>query len=32
VRSRDMLVAGLILDVLAVLVIVAVVTLTGFGR
>jgi sodium-dependent dicarboxylate transporter 2/3/5 len=32
VRSRDMLVAGLLLDVLAVLVIVAVVWLTGFGR
>jgi sodium-dependent dicarboxylate transporter 2/3/5 len=32
VRSRDMLVAGLALDAVAVLVIVAVVTLTGFGR
>ena len=32
IRSRDMLVAGLILDVIAVLVIVSVVTLTGFGR
>jgi sodium-dependent dicarboxylate transporter 2/3/5 len=32
VRSRDMLVAGLALDVVAVLVIVAVVSLTGFGR
>jgi sodium-dependent dicarboxylate transporter 2/3/5 len=32
VRSRDMLVAGLVLDVIAVLVIVAVVTVTGFGR
>jgi sodium-dependent dicarboxylate transporter 2/3/5 len=32
VRSRDMLKAGLILDVVAVLVIVAVVTLTGFGQ
>ena len=32
VRSRDMLVAGLALDVVAVVVIVAVVSLTGFGR
>jgi sodium-dependent dicarboxylate transporter 2/3/5 len=32
IRSRDMLKAGLLLDVIAVLVVVAVVTLTGFGR
>ena len=32
VRSRDMLKAGLILDVIAVLVVATVVTLTGFGR
>jgi sodium-dependent dicarboxylate transporter 2/3/5 len=31
VRSRDMLVAGLLLDLLAVVVIVAVVLLGGFG-